>query len=97
VAVAAAPGSTSETQARPQLALGWDVVPGKVVAGHNGAITFGPLSCMQRLPRGITTGVNFNRLPFAIEKAVVEIGQRITGEIGSIVQWPDIDLYAQYG
>lgn len=51
---------------------------------------------MQRLPRGITTGVNFNRLPFAIEKAVVEIGQRIAGEIGSIVQWPDIDLYAQY-
>lgn len=100
------PDTVREMWARPSLpqyrdggkyyALGWDVVPGKEIAGHNGAITFGTLSCVQRLPGGITTGLNFNRLPFAVDKAVVEIAHQITDEIGSIAQWPQVDLYSHY-
>ena len=101
------PETVREMWARPSLpqyrnggkyyALGWDVVPGKEIAGHNGAITFGTLSRVQRLPGGITTGISFNRLPFDVRKAVVELEGRITSEIGTIGDWPDVDRYRQYG
>ena len=100
------PETVRQMWARPDLpqyrdggkyyALGWDVVPGKKIAGHNGAITFGTLSSVQRLPGGITTGVNFNRLPFAIAEAVVGLEQRITSEFAMISNWPSVDLYPEY-
>jgi len=76
--------------------LGWDVVPGKVIARHNGAITWGTFSSMQRLPGNITTGVNFNRLPFDIRKAIEQFQAQIAEAFGSISGWPQTDLYPKY-
>lgn len=92
----ARPGLAQYRNGGKYYALGWDIVPAKVIAGHNGAITWGTLSSVQRLPGNITTGVNFNRLPFDIVKAIVALENQITEVFSAISGWPEVDLYPKY-
>ena len=78
-------------------ALGWDVTPRQVVMSHNGALTWGTASTIARLPDGVTYALCFNRLPYDLINFVTTLEHQSARVLGSIVAWPDHDLYSAFG
>ena len=102
-----APDTVQAMLARPDLpeyraasgyyALGWNVAPGHVVMGHNGALTWGPSSVIGRLPGGITYAFCTNRLPTDIRAYLGSMMDGVPAAAGRIATWPADDLYPRLG
>ena len=102
-----APATVQTMLARPDLpeyraaatyyALGWNVAPGHIVMGHNGALTWGTSSIIGRLPGGITYAFCTNRLPTDIRAWLGAMMDGVAGAAGRIAAWPAEDLYPRFG
>jgi CubicO group peptidase (beta-lactamase class C family) len=77
-------------------ALGWDVVTGKVVMSHNGALTWGTASVIARLANGATYAICFNRLGYQVVEFIESLAHSSADVINGVSSWPDHDLYEQY-
>ncbi|MDQ6826954.1 MAG: beta-lactamase family protein [Candidatus Eremiobacteraeota bacterium] len=73
-------------------ALGWDVSR-DVVMSHNGALTFGTLSSVTRLPGGITFAAVFNHLDINYIATVIALERGSLAVSRGIKSWPTHDLY----
>jgi CubicO group peptidase (beta-lactamase class C family) len=69
-------------------ALGWDVDPGSVVMAHNGAITFGTLSSIMRLPGGVTVAAVFNHLDPDIAGILSDVVNGLRAVAKGVTTWP---------
>lgn len=74
--------------------LGWDVMPGVTTMSHAGAITFGTLSFIFRLPGEITCAALFNHLDPNVSVMGVELGKALVAAAYSVQTWPSGDLYS---
>lgn len=74
-------------------ALGWNVNPGLTIMGHAGAISYGTLSVVYRLPQGITYAALFNHLDADIGAALGTLESELIGAARSVHRWPAHDLY----
>jgi CubicO group peptidase (beta-lactamase class C family) len=74
-------------------ALGWNVQPGVSVMGHAGAITYGTLSVVIRLPGEITYAALFNHLDVDIGAMLTTIEGTLIEAAHSVRSWPATDLY----
>jgi hypothetical protein len=60
---------------------------------HNGALTFGTLSTIARLPDGVTFAMLFNHLDFKYVAMVVDLARSSVKAIGEVRTWPAGDKY----
>lgn len=98
------PATVATMLARPDLtqwqgkdqfyACGWNVIPGKVEMSHSGALTYGTLSTVARLPGGVTFALLFNHLATDVPAMGKEAEQQAMSAIEAIQRWPQRDLYA---
>lgn len=78
--------------AKKYYALGWDINPGTVMQ-HNGALTFGTLSSVTRLPNEITFAMLFNHLDANFIPMVIDLERSSVRAISDIRSWPSGNLY----